>query len=341
MFIGSFRGDSMKTFRPLLFIACFFTTILIVGTLGFMVLEDLSIGEGLYLTAMSITTVGYGDIVPHHPLGRLFTVILVFTSVGFVLYVFSKFAEVMVEGGLRNILERRKMNKQVSQLRNHYIVCGFGRIGKVICQILKESKRPFVVIEKDECEMHNIEAEGYYALAGEAADDEILLRAGIKEARGMIAVVSSDADNVFITLTARGLNPGLFILARSSGAPGAETKLQRAGASKVISPYYIGARRMAQLVVKPTVIDFIDMTMHAGELGLRMEELLVTDRASFANKQLIESGIRKKFDIIVVAIKREGEAMLFNPKPDSLILPGDILIVLGEHNQISALEQEV
>ena len=331
----------MKTLRTILFVIGIFVTILLVGTFGFVTLEGLSIGDSLYLTALTITTVGYGDIVPRNPLGKIFTVFLVFTSVGFVLYAFSKFAEVMVEGGLRNILERRKMKKQVSQLRNHYIVCGFGRIGKVICQILKENKRPFVVIEKDENEIRSIEAEGYSALAGEAADDEILLAAGIKEARGMIAVVSSDADNVFITLTARGLNPELFILARSSGAPGAETKLQRAGASKVISPYYIGARRMAQLVVRPTVIDFIDLTMHAGELGLRMEELLVTDRASFANKQLIESGIRKKFDIIVVAIKRQGEEMLFNPKPDSLILPGDILIVLGDHNQISALEKEV
>ena len=331
----------MKNLRTILFIIIFFITILFVGTIGFVLLEGMSLGDGLYLTALTITTVGYGDIVPRHTQGKIFTVFLVFASVGFVLYAFSKFAEIMVEGGLRNILERRKMKKQVSQLRNHYIVCGFGRIGKVICQILKENNRPFVVIEKDANEIRSIEEHGYIALAGEAADDEILLAAGIKEARGMIAVVSSDADNVFITLTARGLNPGLFILARSSGAPGADTKLQRAGASKVISPYYIGARRMAQLVVRPTVIDFIDLTTHASELGLRMEELLVTDRASFANKQLIESGIRKKFDIIVVAIKRQGEEMLFNPKPDSLILPGDILIVLGDHNQISALEREV
>jgi len=327
--------------RHLVFIIAFLAGIMFVGTVGYMFLEGMQFWDSLYLTAMTISTVGYGDIVPHLVSGKIFTIFLVFSGVGLVLYAFSKFAETMVEGGLRNILERNKMKKKVAELHNHYIVCGYGRIGKVICQILTESHRPFVVIETNQEEIKAIEAEGYYTLAGEASDDEILLAAGIMNARGLIAVVSTDADNVFITLTARGLNPKLFILARSSGAPGADTKLMRAGASKVISPYYIGARRMAQLIVRPTVIDFIDLTMHAGELGLRMEELLVTDKASFANKTLVESGIRKNFEIIVVAIKRPGEDMIFNPKPDTVILPSDILIVLGDHSQISALEKEV
>lgn len=327
--------------RTFIFVVIILFGIMVVGTTGFMVLENMDFWNSVYLTAMTITTVGYGDLVPHSPAGRFFTIFLVFTGVGLVLYAFSKFAETMVEGGLRNILERRKMKKEVGQLRDHYIVCGYGRIGKVICQILNESRRPFVVIETDEEEIKNIEAEGYYALVGEASDDEMLLSAGIMHARGLIAVVSSDADNVFISLTARGLNPGLYILARSSGTRGADTKLMRAGASKVISPYYIGARRMAQLIVRPTVIDFIDLTMHAGELGLRMEELLVTEKADFANKNLVESGIRKNFEIIIVAIKRQGEDMIFNPKPETVILPGDILIALGDHSQINKLEKAV
>lgn len=327
--------------RDFIVIALFFITILLTGTAGYMLFEDFGFWNSLYLTSMTITTVGYGDIVPVHPFGKTFTVFLSFTGVGFVLYTFSRLAESMIEGGLRNILERGKMNRKVAQLRNHYIVCGYGRIGKVICQILKENKRPFVVIEKDDDELRNIEADGFLELAGEASDDEMLVKAGIKNALGLIAVVSSDADNVFITLTARGLNPGLFILARSSGVSGSDTKLMRAGASKVISPYYIGARRMAQLIVRPTVIDFIDLTMYAGELGLRMEEMRVSKKASFANKKLMDSGIRQEYDIIVVAIKREGEEMIFNPRPDSMILPGDIMIVLGDHNQITTLEKEI
>ena len=327
--------------RKFVYITFFFVGLLVAGTTGFMMFEDFSFWDSLYLTAMTITTVGYGDIVPVNPFGKVFTIFLVFTGVGFVLYAFSRLAETMVEGGLRNILERRKMNKKVAQLRNHYIVCGYGRIGKVICQILEENGRPFVVIENDDDEIHNIEAEGFFALQGEASDDEMLITAGIKEALGLIAVVSTDADNVFITLTARGLNPGLFILARSSGTLGSDTKLIRAGASKVISPYYIGARRMAQLIVRPTVIDFIDLTMYAGELGLRMEEMRVGKKASFANKKLMDSGIRQQYDIIVVAIKREGEEMIFNPRPDTMILPEDILIVLGDHSQITELEKAV
>jgi len=327
--------------RKIIFIAILFVLILLGGTFGYMVFEDMGFWNGLYLTALTITTVGYGDLVPVHPAGKIFTVLLVFAGVGFVLYIFSKLMETLVEGGLRDIFERRSMNKKVARLRDHIIVCGYGRIGKVICRILKENNRPFVVIEKDEEEIKNIKDDELNELSGEASDDEVLMQAGIMRARGLIAVVSTDADNMYITLTARGLNPDLFILARSSGISGANIKLMRAGASKVISPYYIGASRMAQLIVRPTVIDFIDLTMHAGELGLRMEELLVSDKASFVNKNLMESGIRKRFDVIVVAIKRQGDEMLFNPGPGTTIMDGDILIVLGDYAQIRVLEKEL
>jgi len=315
--------------------------LLLSGTTGYMLLEHTSFVDGLYLTVITITTVGYGDIVPIHPAGRVFTVFLVFSGVGYVMYLFSKITETMVEGGLQKIVERRKMHKKIAKLRDHYIVCGFGRIGKEICLILEENNRPFVVIEREEEVIKEIERNQYIELMGEASDDDVLLAAGIKRARGLIAVVSSDADNLYITLTARGLNPDLFILSRSSGTPGAGRKLTRAGASRVISPYAIGARRMAQIIVRPTVMDFIDLAMQAGELGLRMEELVVGDNAFFVDKTLMESGLRKKYDVIVVAIKRGDEPMMFNPKPTARIQPGDILIVLGDCNQITALEKVI
>ncbi len=318
-----------------------FASIMLSGTLGFMYLEGMEPVDSLYLTVITLTTVGYGDIVPIHPGGKLFAVTLVLTGAGFVMYMFSKMTELMIEGGLRDILERRRMNKAVQQLSDHFIVCGFGRIGKEICKILRDNHRPFVVVENSHEEILSVQRHGYIDLEGEAADDEVLIKAGIERARGLIAVVSTDADNLYITLTARGINKNLFILARSSGSPGVELKLMRAGASKVISPYTIGAHRMAQLLVRPTVIDFIDLTFNDDDLGLRLEEILVSDQSPLVNKTLMESGLRKKYDIIVVAIKRNDGQMVFNPKPDSRLLAGDILVVLGETGQIKILEKEL
>ena len=181
----------------------------------------------------------------------------------------------------------------------------------------------------------------YLHLQGDASDDEVLFGAGIGQARGLVSVVASDADNLYITLTARGLSPQMFIMARSSGTAGAQIKLKRAGATRVISPYSIGARRMAHLIVRPTVTDFIDLTMRAGELDLIMEELLVSPDSRLVDKNLIDSEIRKKYDVIVVAIKRQDGSMLFNPRPDTIILAGDILIVLGASEQIAGLGREM
>lgn len=317
--------------------------ILLFGTTGYMVIEKASLLDGLYMTVITITTVGFSEIIPLHPFGKVFTMVLIILGTGFMLYLFSEITEVMVEGGLQRIFGRGSMEKKVAGLKDHFIVCGFGRIGRVICKILQENNRPLVVIEKDPVELQKINDLGYLSLDGEASDDEVLLKARIHEAKGLIAVVTSDADNVYISLTARGLNPKLFIMARSSGEEGAETKLLRAGANKVVSPYFIGACRMAQQVVRPTVIDFIDLAVNTSthELGLRLEELMVSDKAKIVNMPLQSSGIRKKFDLIVVAIKRENGEMLFNPNPQSMVLPGDIMVVLGEQAQIKGLELEL
>jgi voltage-gated potassium channel len=315
--------------------------ILCIGTSGYMLIEHGSFLDSLYMSVITITTVGYGEIIPLSPAGRVFTICLILVGVGFVLYLVGEVTESMVEGGLRKIMGRNNMEKRVAALKGHYIVCGFGRIGKVICKNFKENKLPFVIVESDPQEVQKIDELGYLALLGSASSDEMLLKAGIKHAKGLIAVVSSDAENVYIILSAKGLNPDLFIMARSSGAEGSETKLLRAGADKVISPYFIGACRMAQLVVRPTVVDFLDLTVHGGELGLRLEELRVSEHSALASKRLMDSGLRKEYDLIVVAIKREQGEMQFNPKPQTLILPGDILVVLGEHEHIAALEKQL
>ena len=327
--------------KKMLFSAVLLAVILFAGTAGYMRIEHASFLDSLYMTVITITSVGYGEIIPLSAAGRIFTMALIVVGIGFVLYLVGEITEAMVEGGMRRILGRNNMEKRVAALKDHYIVCGFGRIGKVICKNLKEHNIPFVVVESNPEEIQQIDELGYLAMLGSASNDDMLLKAGIKSARGLIAVVSSDAENVYIILSARGLNPDLFIMARSSGAEGSETKLLRAGADKVISPYFIGACRMAQLVVRPTVVDFLDLAVHGGELGLRLEELRVSEDSSIAGKKLRESGLRQEYDLIVVAIKREQGEMRFNPSPETSILPGDILVVLGEHSHIAALEKRL
>lgn len=318
----------------------FLLLILLVGTFGYMGIEGSSFLDGLYMTVITITTVGFGEVVPLGPAGKIFTMGLVLVGVSFVLYVFGKITETVVEGGLRKALGRINMDKKLSKISGHFIVCGYGRIGKVICQSLRDDRRDFVVIENNPEEIKTLISQGYLFVEGEAADDEALIRAGIKRAKGLIAVVSSDAENVYIAMSAKDLNHDLFVMGRSSGKKGADTKLLRAGADKVISPYYVGARQMANMVLRPTVIDFLDLTVH-GSLGLRLEELEVPDSAAIVNRSLMESGIRKKYDLIVVAIKRQGEnEMLFNPSHLTVIKPGDIIIVLGDYNNIKRLETE-
>lgn len=315
--------------------------ILVFGTSGFMLIEGGGFLDSLYMTVITITSVGYGEIVHLSGAGRIFNMFLIMIGVGFVVYMFSKITEDVVEGGLRATIGRMRMKKDVGKLRNHYIVCGYGRIGKVICKILTDNGRPCVVIEKSAHKIPTILEHGYHVLEGEASDDQTLKDAGIMSARGLIAVVSSDADTVYITLSARGIRPDLFIMARSSGEEGAETKLIRAGANKVLSPYYIGATRMAQQLVRPTVIDFIDLAVHGGELGLRLEEMVVSPSSKMAGSTLMDSEIRKKHDLIVVAIKRSGGEMQFNPSPNTPLDAGDTLVLLGNHKDIKALEAEL
>jgi voltage-gated potassium channel len=315
--------------------------ILVLGSSGYILIEETNLTDALYMTVISITTVGFKEVIPLSPAGKYFTILLIFGGVGFFLYIVSVITEAMIEGGLNTFLGRRKMEKKMAAMKDHYIVCGFGRIGKVISKILHENHRTFVIIENNTDEIKAIEELGYLVLEGDSTNDDILQKAHLMDAKALIAVTSSDADNVYIILSAKGLKPDIYVLARSSGKKGAETKLLRAGANKVFSPYEIGARRMAQSLVRPTVIDFIDLTVHEGELGLRLEELRVSENATFNGKTLMESGIRSEYDLIVVAIKRQMGEMLFNPSSTTEILTGDILVVLGEHTNIQSLEKKL
>ncbi len=313
--------------------------LLLFGAMGYMFLEGASFDDGLYMTLITVTTVGYDEAIPLSAGGRYFTMVLILLGVGFVMFIFKEMTEAVVTGGLQKALGKRKMSKKLEKVTGHYIVCGFGRIGQVICQLLAKHNRKFVVVERDDAALEQIQKLGYLCVPGDASEDDTLLEAGVERAKGLIAVVSSDADNLYLTLSARSLNRNLYIIARSSREARVKSKLKRAGADKVISPYDIGATRMANLILKPAVVEFIDLAVAGNELGLSMEEIRVTSSSALLNKSLMDSGLRETYNLIVVSIKRADGQSIFNPLPNVVIMEGDVLIVLGERDQVYALEK--
>jgi voltage-gated potassium channel len=222
-------------------------------------------------------------------------------------------------------------------MKDHYILCGYGRIGRLIAQEIARKRLPLVVLENDQQAIDQVEKDGLLYLRGDAAEDDNLLEAGIQRAMGLISAVSSDADNLYIVLTARGLNPDLFILSRASETKSVK-KLKGAGADQVVSPYLIGARKMAQTILRPAVADFLESTAHAGDdMELAMEEILVTEGSSIRNVSLMDSNIRRDLDLIVIAIKKAAGEMIFNPSAQAMIEMGDTLIAVGRRKNMDRL----
>lgn len=314
------------------------TAVILAGSSGYSFIEGWPLFDALYMTVITLATVGFKEVHELSPEGKAFTILLIIGGTGVIAYSLGSLIQFMVEGQLRQVVGRRKMEKSVDKLKGHYIICGFGRIGQMICKEFQARPVPFVVVEKNPHLCERLAREGYLFVQGNATDDESLLRAGIERARGLITAVTSDTDNVYITLTARGLNPRLFILARA-GEEGAEVKLMRAGASKVISPYTIGAVRMAHAILRPSVVDFIELATAHENLALQIEEIEVSERSSLVGKNLVSAGIRQAMGIIIVAIKQTDGHMLFNPPPQTEINAHSVLIILGERPSITQLEQ--
>ena len=328
----------MNPVRNLYFCVGILLGLLLVGTGGYVVIEGWSLLDALYMTVITVSTVGFKEVLVMSPGGRLFTIFLIIVGVGFIGYIAASIVQFMVEGQLRSILGRKKVEKRISSLRGHYIICGYGRIGTNICRELEAKPIPFVVVEHEQKSCEQLSRDGVLYVEGDATQDETLISAGIQNARGLVTAVTSDTANVYITLTARGLNPDLFILSRAS-EEGAETKLRRAGANKVISPYVMGASRMAQAILRPSVVDFIEIATAGKNFELQIEESRVAADSSLVNNTLITSGIRKEYGVIIVGIKKGDGQMFFNPEPTTLIEAGDILITLGEQAAIDRLDK--
>ena len=312
--------------------------LILIGTSGYVIIEGWPVSDAIYMTIITLATVGYGEVHQVSGVGRIFTIFLIVSGVGYFMYVVGLLVQFLVEDRIRVILGRRKLDKQIARLKDHYIICGYGRIGRVLAHYLTERYLNVVIIEKNKSRQAAMDEDGVLYLVGEATDENLLLRAGIKDAKALVTAVATDADNVFLTLIAKQLNPSLFIVARAIQNTAKRT-LEAAGANKVISPYDLGARRMAHAILRPTVIKFLELAFADENTDIQVEEIQVRSTSQLLNVALKDSGIRQKLDLIILTIKKADGTMIFNPKADTRMETDDTLVVVGQPKSIIQLDQ--
>jgi voltage-gated potassium channel len=305
------------------------------GTTGFSLIEGWSLLDSLYVAAQTVTTVGYGDLSPSTRNGRIFSTIFMVVAVGVVLYALTTTVQTIVQSELIEQFGRRRQSRKMSKLHNHYIVCGAGRVGSNLVRGLLNSQEMFVVIERDPAKVSELTELGVIVLVRDATLEESLREAGIEHARGLAACLPDDADNVYVVLSARDLNPTLHIVARAAQEQ-AEPKLIRAGANRVVAPTIIGGHRMAMALTKPAVDDFIG-SITANKLELAFEQLEIDPSSPLVGQKLSQTNIRSELDIVVVSIRRADGNILFNPSGDASIESGDILIAIGHAESLMKL----
>jgi len=314
-------------------------SVIVGGTLGYVLIEGWSLWDAFYMTVITVTTVGYKEAHDLSLSGQMFTVVLLLGGVGTVLYTFTFLATAIVEGGLPKRLQRRRMAHMLDSIRDHFIVCGYGRIGAIVADQFQRQNVRFVVVERDQARARVALNLGMLVIEADGTHEEVLKQAGVDRARGLIAAVGTDAENVYTVLSARVMNPKLFIVARAESHDSVQ-KMQRAGADRVISPYQIGAIQMAQTAIRPAVVDFVELATSAENIDLSMEEIIIDARSPLAGRSVVEGNIRQRFGVIVVGIQRRDNRMEFNPEPETVINGGDKLVVLGRPDSLRGLEKE-
>jgi voltage-gated potassium channel len=312
--------------------------IAVVGTVGFMAIEEMSIVDAVYMTVITISTVGFGEIHTLTPEGRLFTIALVAAGVGIIGYRLGTMIEFVVGGQLSGIYRRRNMDRRIDRLRGHFIICGYGRVGEAVAREFGRHQAPFVVIDQGRESLSRLADAGYLFVEGDATVDEVLIAAGVERAAGLVAAVDSDAANTFVTLSARVLNPDLFIVARSNSDESL-SKLEKAGASKVISPYSVSGRRMATMLLKPLVTDYLEVVTGAGELEFRVEEFALNATCEVVGRSIRELDIRNRTGASILAVRHGSGHFDTNPDPNLVLSEEDTVVAIGTPEEMVRLEE--
>lgn len=330
------RNRSRSVFR-IRYALLILAAAILFGTVGFHLVEGWTFADSLYVTVQTLTTVGYGDVTPRSGAGRMFAVVVMLIGAGGVALAVSTIVQSVVKWELVSTFGQRRLSKRMSKLRDHYIICGSGRVGSHLIRDLMNADESFVVIESDQQRASEFSQRGVTVLVGDATLEESLRDVGVEHARGLAACLPNDADNVYVVLTARDLNPNLRIVARAAEEQ-AEAKLLRAGANHVVAPTIIGGHRMAVALTKPAVSEFMD-SITANELGLGFEQVEVEPASSLVGHDLRSTPIRSELDVVIVSIRRQGGEVFFNPSADTVIEGGDILIAIGRAEALTELNQ--
>jgi len=327
----------MKRWNRLAIVVVILFVVMLIGTLGYWLIEHVSLLNALYMTVITISTVGFSEVIPLSVAGKVFTIFLIIIGVATVLNIVGTFLNVSLEEFLKNRFGRRRMEKRINRIKNHFIIAGYGRVGQNVVSELIKADKDFVVIESDADKISDLEEQGSVYVEGDATDDSIIEKAGIGKAQGLIAALGNDADNVFIVLTAKRARPDIFIVARANTTEAIE-KLKTAGASRVVSPPIIGGKRIATMLLRPAVSDVLDLVSHGEKLKYRLEEIEIGKSSQIANKTISDSNIRGKTGSMILAVKR-GEDFNTNPDINTVLKGGDLLIVIGTQAQLETLEE--
>jgi voltage-gated potassium channel len=331
------KGDRLFRAQGPAFAVALLVSVITLGTLGFMLTEGRGAWDSFYMTVLALTTVESPSSLSRA--GQAFTVVLLLGGVGAALYTFTLLATVVVEGGLPKRLQRRRHERMLETIKDHFIICGYGRIGSIVARQFSRQGVPYVVIERSSVRLQAAIEDGALGVEADASREDVLKRVGIARARGLIAAVGTDAENVYAVLSARVMRPDLYIVGRAE-TDDATQKLKRAGADRVISPYQIGAVQIAQTALRPAVVDFVEFATNSENLDLAMEEITIAASSPLASRSILDANLRQRYGVIIVGIQRQDRSMEFNPEPDTAIRTGDKLVVLGRPESLRRLEAE-